>query len=411
VKIVHINPYFMPSMGYQERYLATHQTRMGHQVWIVTSVRKFPPGEYQWLSQQLGADERPPGAYTDELPGVTVVRLACRLQLGHRIWMKGLEDTLRAIGPDIVVAHGLTGPHVGRVLAMKLSRRLGPKCAVVVDDHMLYSAAPQDFKHLFVYKLVSLLWTPLLRSIGARFVGVSGETGEFMKEFYGLKDHEVEVIPLGVDADLFRFDPEGRRSVRQDHGIPEGDVVIIETGKLIPPKGQHLLLEGAVPVLRRRVNAWLMLVGAGDPDYTRSLKETAAREGVAARVLFVPAQPHNALPAYYSAADIAVWPMQESMSVLDASSCNLPVVLRDSAVGRERTTEGRGRNYSTIPDLSRILDELVENPELRREMGRQGRSFIERNLDWRVISRRFVDVTGEGPSVGVSKPVPMASGS
>jgi glycosyltransferase involved in cell wall biosynthesis len=409
MKIVHINSFFMPTMGYQERYLATHQAGMGHEVCIVTSTRRFPPGEYKWLSQQLGLEERPPGIYTDELPGVTVIRLNPRMQRGLRMWMEGLEDVLLEISPDILVAHGLTSPNVGRVLAMKLSGRLGPKCAVIVDDHMLYSAAPQDFKHLLFYRFISLVWTPLLRRIGARFVGVSEETGEFMKEFYGLSDREVEVIPLGVDAELFRFDPGGRRSIRARHGIAEGDVVIIETGKLIPQKGQHLLLQAAVPLLRNRSDVWLMLIGAGDPAYAQGLQETATRGGVAPRVLFLPALPHNTLPAYYSAADVAVWPFQESMSALDASACQLPVVMRDSIAGRERTSEGRGRTYSTIPDLTRILDELASNPIVRKDMGRRGREYIERNLDWGVISRRFVEL-GAGAPFGRTGAAPRTAG-
>src|SRR5256885_6845024 len=57
--------------------------------------------------------------------------------------------------------------------------------SVVVDDHMLYSAAKMDFSHRLFYRFVRWFWTPLLRALGVRFVGVSEETCEFIKDVYG----------------------------------------------------------------------------------------------------------------------------------------------------------------------------------------------------------------------------------
>src|SRR5437016_311200 len=138
-------------MGYQERYLARHQVDQGHRVWVVTSNLKYPATEYQWLSQQLGERVVAPGTYPDEFPGVSVVRLRCTRELGPRLWLRGVEGVLRSINPDVLVVHGMTTPNVGRVAAMKFMRRLGPKCGVVVDDHMLYSAAVMDFPHRLFY--------------------------------------------------------------------------------------------------------------------------------------------------------------------------------------------------------------------------------------------------------------------
>lgn len=396
MKVVHLTSFFLPTMGYQERYLVSHQRDMGHQVWVVTGNVKYPATEYQWLSQQLGPRVVPPATYHDEMPGVPVVRLECTHEIGPRLWLRGVEKTLTELDPDVLVVHGMTTPNVARVAAMKLTRKLGPKCGVIVDDHMLYSAAKMGLAHRLFYRFIRMVWTPTLRELGFRFVGVSEETVEFIKDVYGVHDEEAHMLPLGVDADLFTFDPKARADLRRQIGIPEDAVVCIQTGKFIPQKGQHLLLEASIPVLRRRPEYWLLLIGAADPDYSRKLRETADREGVSSRVLMLPAMPHDSLPGYYSAADIAVWPLQESMSVQDASSCGRAVIMRDSIAGRERTTDGRGRTYATIPQLTQILEELAADSALREQMGRCGREYIEKNLDWRVIARRFVELGSEG---------------
>src|SRR5439155_26509533 len=146
---------------------------------------------------------------------------------------QGGAKVVGSIDPNVLVVRGMTTPNVGRIAAMKFLRRLRPTCGVVVDDHMLYSAAKMDLPHRLFNRFVSLAWTPMLRALGVRFVGVSEETCEFIQDVYGVRKEETHMLPLGVDAELFTFSSEARRKTRRSYGIPEDAVVIIQTGKFI----------------------------------------------------------------------------------------------------------------------------------------------------------------------------------
>jgi glycosyltransferase involved in cell wall biosynthesis len=399
MKIVHLTGFFMPTMGYQERYLALHHVEMGHQVWVLTSALRHPLGEYQWLGSDGQERRMTPGLRTDELPGVQVIRLEAKVELRQRVWLVGLERALREIDPDMIVAHGMNNFNTLRVVLMRLSARLKPSCTIVTDDHMLFSAGGKGAARSMFYFLIAKAWMPLMRRARVQFVAVSDETKLFVEKFYGLRPAEVLVIPLGVDVETFQRDEARGQDLRRQLGIPADARVIIQTGKIIANKGQQILLEAALPLLAQDSKVWVVFVGTGDPQYIQSLQLMASGKGVQERVRFIPPVHHDALPAYYSAADIAVWPLQESMSVQDASACQLPVIMRNSHVGRERTSHGRGRTYSSPAELTEALGWLVRDASARKEMGMRGREFIERELSWRQLARRFLDLRKREPRV------------
>jgi len=308
----------------------------------------------------------------------------------------------------MIVAHGMNNLNTLRVVLMRLSGKLKPSCTIVTDDHMLFSAGGKSVARSLFYFLIAKAWMPLMRRARVQFVAVSDETKLYVEQFYGLRPAEVLVIPLGVDVDTFQRDEARGHDLRRHLGIPIEATVIIQTGKIIANKGQQILLEAALPLLVQDPRVWVVFVGTGDPQYIQSLQSLSSGKGVQERVRFIPPVHHDALPAYYSAADIAVWPLQESMSVQDASSCQLPVIMRNSHVGRERTSHGRGRTYSSPAELTEALGWLVRDASARKEMGRRGREFIERELSWRQLAKRFLELRDRESSFGGALP-PTAS--
>ena len=87
-------------------------------------------------------------------------------------------------------------------------------------------------------------------------------------------------------------------------------------------------------------DAIALLVAAGDPF--RGLFVGGGTEAEAAALRnspgcqVVPFVPALDLPPYYWAADIGVWPRQESTSQLDAAAAGLPIILSDRITVLER---------------------------------------------------------------------------
>lgn len=152
-------------------------------------------------------------------------------------------------------------------------------------------------------------------------------------DLYGASASRVEVVPPGVDHDVFHpVEPAARMATRQALGL-DGRVLLF-AGRIQPLKGVDL----AVRVLGelRDPEAVLVIVGgASGPEGHRELAraETLIRElGLGGQVRFVSPQRHPELARYYRAADVCLVPSHtESFGLvaLEAASCGTPVVAAD----------------------------------------------------------------------------------
>lgn len=135
----------------------------------------------------------------------------------------------------------------------------------------------------------------------------------------GVSAGKITVLRNGVD--LQRFRPLDRAAIRADMDLR--GTVWLTVGNLVELKGVHL----AIAALAEVEAATLLVVGTGRER--GRLQQLADRLGVATRVRFAGAVAHDALPAYYNAADVLLHPSsREGMPnvVLEALACGTPVV-------------------------------------------------------------------------------------
>lgn len=139
-----------------------------------------------------------------------------------------------------------------------------------------------------------------------------------------LTHHEFElpavtVLRNGVDLALFK--EVNRGQVRNRLGL--SGTVLISVGRLAELKGQDLTIEA----LQHLPDTRLVLVGDG--PFETALRATADKFGVADRVIFAGGQVQQALPDYYSAADIMVLASSRegwANVLLESMACGTPVV-------------------------------------------------------------------------------------
>ena len=91
---------------------------------------------------------------------------------------------------------------------------------------------------------------------------------------------------------------------------------------------------------------------------------------------------HAELPKYYQLADIGVWPTQESMSMLDAAACGLPIVVSNK-VGEYDRIDGNGLAYKEgdFRELACSLKKMIAS-HYRRELGIKGRKKMIEYYSW-----------------------------
>lgn len=388
MKIAHICPYFQPKLGYQETFLAKSQIKQGHNVVVITSDLYFPFPDYEKTIKPI-LGERLVGIGKFKEEGISVVRLSRKFDFWNRVYLKNLEKTLEEIKPDLVIVHATCTFLAWQ--AAKAKTKIGYK--LICDDHMHLSIILQNkLIKKIIYKIFSLLFMSTIKKQTDKFVAITEETKQIMQDYYGVPKSRTEVIELGVDTELFRKDLTAREEIRKKYKIDLEDIVFIYAGKIIFDKGPKILLEALAEKIRENKKIKIMFIGNGSQDYLKEMHTIINENGIENQIIWVEMVANKDLYKYYSAADIGVWPKQESMTMQEASSCELPIIIKDSASMRERIKDKNGLTYkeSNVSDLTKKIEDMLQSDY--KEMGKRGRELIIREFSWDKIAQEFIKI-------------------
>jgi phosphatidyl-myo-inositol dimannoside synthase len=231
-------------------------------------------------------------------------------------------------------------------------------------------------------------------------------------------DAALELLPPGIDADLFRPDATARATLRRRYGLGDAPVVTC-LSRLVARKGQDQLIRALSGVREQVPGSRLLLVGDG-PDAAR-LRRLAAAHGVADHVVFTGAVPAAELPAHHAVGDVFALPCRtrgggldvEGLGIvlLEASASGVPVVAGDSGGAPETVQEGvtghvvAGRDTDA---LAAALVGLLADPARARRMGAAGREWMLRDWTLPALVARLRTLLSGAPAE-VSPPAPQTA--
>ncbi|MBV9120910.1 MAG: glycosyltransferase [Chloroflexi bacterium] len=218
-----------------------------------------------------------------------------------------------------------------------------------------------------------------------RIIATSDSDKRDMIRHYGVAAHKVNVIPPGLDLDLFR--PGDRNAAKVHLGLA-GKRVLLFVGRMDRIKGIDTLLRSAEILRARDPNLELRVLIVGGDRQVR-VADDAARELVRLRnlvgelqlkrtVKFVGPREQTELPLYYAAADVCVIPSYAEsfgMVAVEAMACGTPVVA--ASVGGLRSTVQDGETGFLIrghdPELfAARIRQIIDTPALAHRFGEAG---------------------------------------
>ena len=202
------------------------------------------------------------------------------------------------------------------------------------------------------------------------------------------------MVRLSPGVDTERFYPGcGGEEVRRRLCIPADAPVVVCTARMVKRKGQDTLVKAWPMVAARFPSARLLMVGDG--PHQSQVKQLVARMRVSGSVVFVGSVPWTQIPSYVDAGDIFAMPCRtrllglepEAFGIvfLEASACGLPVLVGDSGGAQETVIHGETGYVMETEDSRIVADrirQLIENDEQRREMGTQGRRWVDNHWTW-----------------------------
>jgi len=192
----------------------------------------------------------------------------------------------------------------------------------------------------------------------------------------------------GVNTKIFRPDQRARKSTRTALGIGESTLVLCFVGRLKREKGFTDLAE-ALATSDTPDDFLLLAVGRDEEDL-------APRTRAALGSRFVHVDHTNEVPKYLQASDLFVLPSHREgfgLSVIEASSCGLPIIVSDIYGLRDAIVPGvTGLSIPVkdVPALSSAIRSLLSDPETRSRMGSAGRQRVLELFQQDAIVREYV---------------------
>ncbi|HVO77447.1 MAG TPA: glycosyltransferase, partial [Methanomassiliicoccales archaeon] len=278
--------------------------RLGHEVTVFAPAMEHPPAQ--------------------EKDVIYVRSLGFKRYPGYRvpIFPTNKCEMLEELGIEVIHSQGLLFMALRSMLA---GRSL--KLPVVTTFHTMVTDAAKyyNFTPFPDWMVDHLMWT-YLRRLLQRSEAVIAPSAAIEKELwkYAPNMRRVEVIPTGVDSELFNPSVDGT-PMRTRLGL-DGKRVILVLGRIAWEKNMDLVLQGFALLSKKDPNAALLVVGEGPAKdhYVQAAKEL----GISDRTIFTGFVPDEELPKYYAACDaftIASKFETQGLVVLEAMASGKPV--------------------------------------------------------------------------------------
>jgi glycosyltransferase involved in cell wall biosynthesis len=282
--------------------------------------------------------------YKDECDyDVEIKSLGCRIFKGPHMrnplpFAANLRQVLRADAPyDVVHSHfhQFNGWVLRAAAASKVPCRIAHSHNDTRERDRLSSPPKRAYFSMMnrlIYRHATTGLACSIRAAESQFGGRWDRDGRF------------RVLGYGLDLRSFAVGRE-QSGLRRELGLPEDAQVIGHVGRFVEQKNHRQLLDISAEVMRRRPNAWLLLVGEGPlvPEVKRRAKEL----GITQRVVFAGVRP-DVPRLMLEAMDLFLFPsLHEGLGLVlvEAQAAGLPCIYSD-VVPREADV--------AIPLLSRL---------------------------------------------------------
>jgi glycosyltransferase involved in cell wall biosynthesis len=307
------------------------------------------------------------------------------------LWAAAVRRCIRDARPDLVVVRDLPlAP-----LAIRLANSAG--IAVIVDMAENHPALWREVCHSDPIPLRSrILKNPFLarrmeRSVARRADGLFVVVEEMRDHLLALGVPPERVAVVSNTPELTLFDVPGASTVPDTFPPLSPDHVdLVYVGNVTRRRGLHQVLAALVEIQGSDPMPRLHVVGDG--NYLSRLRDLAAKPELAGRVFFHGRIEFARVPAVIARCHVGVIPHLKTEhtdttipnKLFDCMACAKPVLVSNATpLERIVTAEDCGRVFRD-GDIAGIANQIraLLDPELRRRLGANGRSAVERRYNW-----------------------------
>ena len=273
------------------------------------------------------------------------------------------------------------------ILAARLS---GVKNRIHIFTGQVWHTKKGVFRSLLMFLDRFIVWN-------ATHILVDGESQrQFLIKNKIVSDYNSFVLGKGsisgVDVTRFLPNNDEKKAIRNELGISEGDVVYMFLGRMNTDKGIRELAQAFEKLNIKYSNVKLLLVGDDEENMIPYIKKTVT---FLDNVIFygITPSPEKLLQA----CDVYCLPSYREgfgTSIIEASLMEKPIICSDTYGLMGTIVENQtGLRHKTadVNSLFIQMEKLVQNNELRNNLGKEGRKYVMNNFDSKLISEKWVE--------------------
>jgi phosphatidylinositol alpha-1,6-mannosyltransferase len=235
-----------------------------------------------------------------------------------------------------------------------------------------------------------------------RIISISEFTKELLLSNFNVSPKKVSVVHCGINIKNFTVPKEEITSLKERFGS-SNEKIILTLARLIPRKGQDVVIEALPTVIEKIPNIRYIIVGDG-PDKER-LRELVDRYNLNSHVIFAGPVPDDKIIGYYDMCDIFVMPSREErekveglgISFLEAGARGKPVIGGRHGGVPEVIVDGETGlliDPTNVEELAQAIIKLLQDDRLAKEMGRKGKERVFRYFTSEIMSKKTLEALG-----------------
>ena len=209
----------------------------------------------------------------------------------------------------------------------------------------------------------------------------------------GIKTPKV-VLPLGVNPP--QIISAAKLELHHRYHIPENIPVILFLSRLHPKKRPDLLIQVLGQLVAQKQPFHLILAGSGDTNYLDSLHQLIALYNIQEQTTFTGFVTGRDKDLLFQGSDLFVLPTySENFGIVlaEAMVAGLPVITTSGAqISTEIVQAKAGLIVDSESQLQLAIIQLLQSPNLRQELGENGRQFALQKYSWPAIAKQFITV-------------------
>ncbi len=371
MRIIQASSYFYPHIGGTETYvmeLSQSLVEMGHEVTVLCA-------------------DVPKSKRFELLNGFTVYRFPV-LDLPYKDivpYTYFLKNKLSKLDADVInsyypppfMSHALLRAHndIPHILTYHND--------LIIPETLPTQKIPETVKKLIECANKKLYLNFILNNV----TRIIATTNSYAITSEILKNLNFEVVPNGIR--LQKFD----KALKEVNTEREENTVLF-VGRLTPDKGVNYFIEAAKIVIKEYPKANFLIVGRGAYEKTLLMLSKGYEGNIK---FFGHASWHDLIKLYRTSTVFALpsFTRLESFGIvlLEAMACETPVIASDIPGVRD-VIDGAGllvepKNPGKLADA--VL-RVFANADEARSMGKRGRKLVESNYDWKVLTKRILDI-------------------